>query len=268
MKSVFLVTKEIFTNFGTAHRLAVNDLVIRNKGNFFGIFWVWANPAVQIFIYGIVFGQGLRNSQPVEGVSFFIWLITGFIMWSYINSVVTSGSRSILNKIGLITKMKFPVSIIPAVVVLSELYVHLLMLFTIIIILFAVGIEFNYFWFNSIYFLFSATCFLYAFSVFNSAITVTIRDYQHVVYNTMRSLFFLTPVVYPISSMKGLSYWILRLNPFTYLLEGYRDSFLYARRTMLMSFRIGAYFWIIVIILYVVGSILHIRMRKNLLDYA
>lgn len=267
MKSIGTVITEIFQNMGIIHRLAINDLVVKNKDSALGILWLWINPAIQIAIYAVVFGQ-IRQNTPVENVAFFYWLLPGFIMWNYISNVVTLASRSILSKMGIVTKMKFPVSIIPAVVVLSEMYVHILMVITIAIVLVASGFPITIYWLQIPYYIFAATCFLYSLSLFNSALTTVIRDYQHIVYNVMRTLFFVTPIIFPANTMKGFLALILKLNPFTYLLEGYRDAFVFGRRTIFMSFRWGAYFWIIVIVLFIIGSILHIRMRKNLLDYA
>lgn len=267
MKSVIKVTKELVQNLMITNRLAINDLIVQNKGNFLGILWLWINPAIQIAIYAVVFGQ-IRKNTPVNGVEFFYWMVPGFIMWNYINSVITTASRSIVVKMGIVTKMKFPVSIVPAVVVLSELYIHLLILFTTIIILVSSGFSATIYWLQVPYYLFAATCFLYALSLFNSAFTTVMRDYQHIVYNVMRTLFFITPIIFPLDTITGGLAVIVKFNPATYLLEGYREALLYNKTTILMSWKWGIYFWGIVLVLYVIGSIFHVRMRRNLLDYA
>ncbi|MGL5041470.1 MAG: ABC transporter permease [Culicoidibacterales bacterium] len=267
MKAVIKVTMELCRNLAIIHRLAINDLIVQNKGNLLGVLWLWINPSIQIMIYAVVFGQ-IRKNIPVQGVDFFYWVIAGFFMWNYISSVITPGSRSIVGKMGVITKMKFPISIVPAIVVVSELYIHILMVATVSVILVISGFPMNIYWLQLPYFMFAATCLLYSLSLFNSAMTTVVRDYQHIVYNVMRTMFFITPIIFPVNSMTGVMLLIIKLNPFTYLIEGYRDAFIFGRRTMLMSFRWGAYFWVIVILFYIVGSILHVRMRKNLLDYS
>jgi len=269
MKFVHIITKEITHNFIIMHRLAMNALIVKNKGNLLGFLWLWINPAIQIAIYGVIFGQ-IRNNAPVEGVPFFFWIIPGYIMWHYVSAVIVPSSRSIIAKMGIVTKMRFPVSVIPGTIVLSELYIHLMLLLTVMGILVVAGYAPNVHWLYSIYYILSAFCLLLALSIFNSAITSMLRDYQHIVYNIMRLLFFATPVIFPMTSMEG-SRWLsnfLKANPFTYLLEGYRDSFIFERRTVFLSTQWGAYFWSLTILIYVVGCILHYKMRKNLLDYA
>jgi ABC-type polysaccharide/polyol phosphate export systems, permease component len=268
MKETIQVTKEILTNLTIMNRLAINDLNAKNKGNILGILWLWINPAIQLLIYALVFGTGLRGSAPVENINFFSWLLPGFIVWMYINSVITTASRSIVAKINIVTKIKFPVSIVPGVVILSELYMHILMLITSVVILLFLGFSVNQFWIYIIYFTFASTCLLLSVSIFNSALTTIFRDYQHIVYNIMRTMFFITPVLFPKETMKGeIMKIILWLNPFTYLLEGYRDGLVFSRKTTFMSLEWGIYFWCIVIIIYIIGCNLHVRMRRNLLDY-
>ena len=267
MKSVIMVTQELAKNLMIIHRLAMNELITKHKDSFLGVVWLWINPTIQIVIYWIVFGS-LRNSKPVDGIPFFLWLSVGYILWNYISSVITPASRSIVAKIGIITKMRFTVSIIPAVVILSELYIHLMLLVTVVILLVSFGIPITLYYFQIIYFIFATTMFLYAISIFNSSITTVLRDYQHIVYNVMRALFFFTPVVYQLKTSTGVLGVIMKFNPLSYVVEGYRDAMLFQKVTMISSLNRGLYFWGITITLYVVGSILHVRMRKNLLDHA
>jgi teichoic acid transport system permease protein len=263
------ITKELARNFIIMHRLAVNELIVRNKGSLLGFLWLWINPAIQIVIYAVIFGQ-IRNNAPVEGVPFFFWIIPGYIIWHYISAVIVPSSRSIIGKMSIVTKMRFPVSVIPGTVVLSELYIHLMLLVTVMIILASAGYGPNIYWLYTLYYMFAAFCLLLALSIFNSALTSMIRDYQHIVYNVMRLLFFATPVIFPISSMSGNRFldFFLKINPFAYLLEGYRDSFVFSRRTVFLSTHWGWYFWTVTLLIYIVGCMIHYKMRKNLLDYA
>jgi len=263
------ITKELCHNFLMVHRLAINELIVRNKGNLLGFLWLWINPAIQIAIYAIIFGQ-IRNNAPVDGVPFFFWIIPGYIMWHYISAVIVPASRSIIAKLGLVTKMRFPVSVIPATIVLAEFYIHLMLLTTVLIILTGAGYGPNIYWLYGSYYMLASFCLLVALSLFNSAITSMVRDYQHVVYNVMRLMFFVTPVILPFSAISGNRYldFFLKLNPFAYLLQGYRDSFIFEQRTTFLSTQWGLYFWALTLLIYVVGAVLHYKMRKNLLDYA
>lgn len=262
------VTIEIVSNWHRIHRMALNELNVKNKGNFLGIVWLWINPMFQVFIYTVIFGTGMRNNAPVENVPYVYWLISGIIVWFFISSVVTQASRSIISKIQIVTKMRYPVSITPIVVVFSEFYNHLLILMTVVIAYQFLGFPITKAYLQFPYFLFASIVFLSSVSLFNSSLTVIVRDYQHIVYNIMRMLFYITPVLWvPNTEI----YWLnilVKINPLSYLVSGYRDILVYSRYDTLLDVNQGIYFWGVAIIFYFVGSILHVKMRKNLLDYA
>lgn len=268
MREAYIVTTEILMNQLMIYRLAYSDLLIRTKGTLLGWLWIWINPAFQIFIYGVVFGQGLRLSKPVEGVEFFYWLSAGFIMWTYISGTIGLASRSILSKIGIITKMRFPISVTPVVVVINNLYIHFLMLITVVIILVFSGFPITKHYILLIYYIFSATCFLIAISILTSAITTIVKDFQHIVYNFMRMMFFVTPILFPEQNLTGILGQVAKYNPFVYLISGYRDCLVLQRATMFKNLQMGLYFWGVTLVIYIIGCILHVRMRKKLLDYA
>jgi len=265
---VFIVTKEIVMNQLIIYRLALNDLLVKTKGSILGWAWIWINPAFQIFVYGVIFGQGLRTSRPVNGVDFFYWLSAGFIMWTYISSVIATASRSIISRILVVTKMRFPISTIPVVVVVNCLYTHILMLITVIAILVVAGLPVTKHYILLPYYTFAATSFLISVSLVTSSITTAVRDFQHIVYNFMRMMFFATPVLFPEENLTGILEIVAKYNPFVYLISGYRDCLVLQRATMFKNVQMGVYFWGLTLGLYILGCILHVRVRKNLLDYA
>ena len=90
-----------------------------------GIFWNFANPLIQILTYYFVFGL-VMNRKDVDGIPFIQWMLAGMVVWFFINPCITQGANAIFSKTGVITKMKFPVSVLPATVVLKELFNHMI----------------------------------------------------------------------------------------------------------------------------------------------
>ena len=85
------------------------------------------NPALQIMVYWLVFGLGIRSNAPIHGIPFVFWLLVGISMWFFINQ----GLRRM--KFNQVAKMNFPLSIIPTYIVTSRFYGHLGLLAIIII---------------------------------------------------------------------------------------------------------------------------------------
>ena len=62
--------------------LVNNDLKARYSGSAFGIVWAFVQPLITIVVFWYVFQVGFKNS-PVDDVEFILWLIAGFIPWSF-----------------------------------------------------------------------------------------------------------------------------------------------------------------------------------------
>lgn len=66
---------------------------------------------------------------------------------------------------------------------------------------------------------------LLGISLIVSSITVYFRDLQHFIGVFLQLLFYATPIVYSLETIPANFRWILKLNPMTYIINGYRDIF-------------------------------------------
>lgn len=163
--------------------------------------------------------------------------------------------------------MNFPLSIIPTYVVISQLYTHLiLIIFALVIVIFNLG-------FSTInilelmYGLVASTLFLIALSFLTSTLSTMLRDIQLLIQSVTRMLFFLTPIFWePKENMSNLLLFIIKINPLYYIVEVYRGALIYNDTSIVLSWY-TLYFWGAVIILFIAGSMLHIRFRKQFVDY-
>lgn len=62
-------------------------------------------------------------------------------------------------------------------------------------------------------------------SLIVSSVTVFFRDLQHFIGVILQLLFYATPIVYSIQTIPEQYRWILKINPMTYIIEGYRYIF-------------------------------------------
>ena len=60
-----------------------------------------------------------------------------------------------------------------------------------------------------------------------SSVTVYFRDLQHFLGVLLQLFFYATPIVYAANAIPANFQWILKFNPMTYIIEGYRDIFYY-----------------------------------------
>lgn len=266
MNQVIQVIKEQVQNFNLIVRLAVYDAKSKYQMHYFGIIWQFLNPTVQIFIYWLVFGLGIRGGRPINNIPYFAWLICGLIPWFFINPTITQGSNSVFSKLNLVSKMKFPVSILPSITIIGNSLNFSMMLVVLILILFINGISPNIYFIQIIYYLICLYAFLFSVTLFFSTFSTIVRDFQSLLQALMKMLFYINPIIWDFSTLPGNLQTILKLNPICYLIFGFRNSFLY-KKWFFDDIAYTIYFWTVTFIILFIGAALHLKLRKKFVDY-
>ena len=158
-KSLRYVLKENFTNLYRIYSISKYELLADMRDSKLGLFWNFANPTIQVLTYWLVFGIIMTGRTEQDGVPYICWLLGGIVVWFYISPCITNGCNAIYSKINVITKMKFPVSILPATVILKELFNHLCLMVVLLILFILFGFYPNIHWLGLIYYLFCAAIF-------------------------------------------------------------------------------------------------------------
>lgn len=197
------------------------DVGGKYKKSFLGVLWSFVNPLLQIMVYAFVFQVILKSN--IENYA--VYLCCGLIPWQYFSSVVLRGAATIIDNGNIIKKVYFPREILPISLVSSEGINFLIS--TIIILGFVIfggiGLSTNILW----YFLILAIQYIVSIGVafLVSSLTVYFRDLMHILGIIMQLMFYATPIVYAIDSVPAKFHWLVKLNPMSYLITGYRDIF-------------------------------------------
>lgn len=232
------------------------DVGGKYKNSFLGILWSFINPLLQIAVYAFVFQIIMRSN--IENYA--VYLCCALIPWQYFSSVVLRGAATIIDNGNVIKKVYFPREILPISIVTSEGVNFLIS--TIIIIGFVVvsgiGLSVNIFW----YFLIFAIQYIISLgvSLIVSSLSVYFRDLLHLLGVFMQLLFYATPIVYSINDVPAQFQWLLKINPMSYLIDGYRSIF-YSKVTP--NFHSLAIALIMGIILCVIGYFIFRKLEKG-----
>lgn len=265
--------KELFKEQWEHHNLIFRMAKFEVKGmyqiHYLGSIWQFINPIIQVGIYFVVFGIGLRGGRPIDGdIPFLLWLLMGLIPWFFISPTMVQGSNSIYQKVNLVSKMNFPVSLLPTIRIVGNSFQFLALLVVLFIITLLYGIFPSVQLLQLPYYLLSMYMFLFAFTIWSSTIATLIRDYQNLLQSMMRMILYLSPILWDPMGDRVPDWLgnILKLNPFYYIIEGIRSSFLggdwfFEDPIYLL------YFWTLTFIMLYFGSRMHFRFRKDFVDY-
>ena len=271
MKSAIAVLKEQFEHFYLIRRLSLYELKSKNRSNYLGMAWEVINPSIQILIYWFVFGSIRQRADitiaPGVEVPFIHWLLGGFILWIFFYKSTIDGSRSIYSRLLMLSKMNFPMSVIPNFVIFSHFYIHLFMLAITIIIFQVSGYFITIYYLQFIYFIFATFCLLFAISLITSTLSTIIRDVHMFLNATLRMMLYLSPVLWQLTILNEPLHTLMKLNPLYYLIEGYRSGLFGLGWYFIEHWQYTLYFWGLVAVLFLIGSTLHMKFRRHFIDY-
>lgn len=216
-----------FSNYRLTHNFTRQDFSAQFAGSLGGVIWLFVTPIVNILIYSFVFMVVFRAPVPEAfgDVSFVIFLMIGYLPWFAFADAIGRSSSLLLDKAPLITKVMFPVQIIPVVGTLVPYMVHGIGLLLFLIYLAFQGyLSLAWLWLPLVL----ALQFLFTMGLVAilSALCVFLRDIQQIVNLTLTAWFFLTPIIYPISMMPEEFHSWLLFNPMHSFVQFYRELIL------------------------------------------
>lgn len=268
-KSVKYVLKENFQNLYRIYCIAKYELLADMRDSKFGIVWNFLSPAIQVLTYWLIFGIAW-NRQPVGDIEYLPWLVVGYAAWWYVQPCLTKGCKAVFSKTNVITKMKFPVSVLPATVCVKEFFNHLCMLAIAFVVIICYGYFPNLYWLCLIYYAVCCFAFLEALTLILSVLTMIWRDVSKLVTSITRMIMYFSPVIWECSFDETVAHYqvynlIFELNPIHYIIDGYRDSVFYS--TGFWEHPIyTAYFWVITLVLFVIGCCLMYKFKHKFID--
>jgi lipopolysaccharide transport system permease protein len=204
-------------------KIALNELKLRYKNSILGLFWSLLEPLLIFIVLYFVFSYLMKLN--VEHYQLFLFL--GIICWDLLEKGTTMGLYSITSKPSLVKKVYFP----REVLVVGMCFTALLMIF----FEFVVFLAFMLFLGvipppTSLIFpfiLLGEFLIVIGLSLFLSALNVYYRDVQYIWAVLLRALFFLTPVIYPVSIYPPQYVGLFLLNPMARVVEASRKVLIY-----------------------------------------
>ena len=206
---------DLYTRRALIFAFANRDFTTRYRSSILGWSWSLIQPLATLIIFAAVFSLVFRIKAPElgngEGTSYAAFLFTGLVTWS-------SGE--------LLKKVQFPAwapvlgaSLVQMIQVLLELGV--------LVIMFLFLRNISWTWTLALPILVGMALFAQGVGLVLSIINARFGDVMYIVAVVLGALYFLTPVLYPISMVDGqneLLSWVVKLNPVSWYVEGMHDA--------------------------------------------
>jgi ABC-type polysaccharide/polyol phosphate export permease len=185
--------------FGNLFRRELN---VRYRGSVLGLGWTFVNPLALMGVYTLVFSI-LWRTAGVKHYALFV--ITGLAIWTFFSTSISMASASLLGHANLLKQVKFPRQLLPLAVVGANLVTYLVMIVVVgVIDVIVIPATRSTIW-AVLPLSLPLVALVSGLSMVFAAVTVLYRDVEHLVLTVLLPWFFLTPVLYELSTLPGVA---------------------------------------------------------------
>jgi ABC-type polysaccharide/polyol phosphate export permease len=181
------------------------DLQAKYRGSALGVLWTVANPVMLMGVYYLVFGV-VWKSPFASGDNYALFLLTGLAPWTFFAAAVQSATRSMLDNANLIRKTRFPRQLVPLSVVFAHLVSFAVMLAVLLVVNFIALPRARATEWLAIPLAVLFVGVVCGISLATASLNVLFRDIEFIVAALLIPLFFLTPILYPLSGSQVASH--------------------------------------------------------------
>ena len=255
----------LWRNFELVRVLTADELRRVYAGSLLGLSWILIKPALLMGLYGALFGVVFQARGGPEQTTreYLLVLLVGLLPWLVFSEAVAAAASSITANISLVTKIVFPIEILPVSRVLATTasgLVGLALLVALMVSLRQIG------WPLVLLPLLIVTQLLFTIGLawLLSAFNVAIRDISQALPLVLMVWMFLSPVVYTSEMVPKALAVVFACNPMSYFLDGYR-------MILLTNEPPTALIWVVVtgmaITVFLTGFWVLCRMRALIADF-
>jgi lipopolysaccharide transport system permease protein len=212
--------------------LLSRDIKERYAGSVFGVFWTFMQPLLFVLLYWLVFARILKIKIHTDTgeVPFFAFMLSGILPWFALQEGLFRGASSIIDRRHIIKKVIFPAELFPLSSVMSS-FIH----YGIGIVAFVTGF---FIWkgevsLRQVFLILLLLClqilFTSGLSLLFAALSVYIRDIIQILGVALQVIFYMSTILYPITSVPWNLKRFIVLNPVTALTESYHNVILFNR---------------------------------------
>lgn len=242
------------------------DFVSVYKQTILGPLWFLIQPILTTITFTVIFGRIAK--MPTDGLPQFLFYMSGTVVWTYFSDCLNKTSNTFITNSQLFGKVYFPRLTVPISILISTLIAF--------IIQFILFLGFTlYFWLKgaaiqpNMWVLFTPVLLVMmaglglGCGIIVSSLTTRYRDLRFLVAFGVQLWMFVTPIIYPVSSIPEQYQMLIKANPITPIVETFRYAFLGAGTVSIPNLLYSAGFMLVVL---TIGILLFNRIEATFMD--
>jgi ABC-2 type transport system permease protein len=223
--------REIYKYRTLVANLVRRDLKAKYRKSILGQVWSLLSPAATLGVYTLIFGFFLKQVPPKAGnghlANFALYLFCALVIWNFFSSVVLGAIDALQGAGPLLNKIYFPPEC-PVIANLGGALVQAGFEFGILVVVMLIVGNGSLLFLLFPFVLLLEVCFALGVALVAAVYNIFYRDVRYLVGIAIQILFYITPIVYSVSSipehMNGLPLrTMFSFNPLTEFTESSKD---------------------------------------------
>lgn len=203
---------------------SMREIKVRYKQSILGVAWAILQPLVLMLMFTAIFS--IIAPVGSDDIPYPIFSYTALLPWTFFSTSISFAVPSLVNNMGLVTKIYFPREVLPVASVVAAFVDFLVAstVFVALMIYYRVPLHTTLLWVPVL--VVTQIVLTLGVVLFASTLNVWYRDIRFVVPLGMQLWMYASPIIYPISLVPERWRVIYMLNPMAGLIESYRRTIL------------------------------------------
>ena len=220
-------TNQKWSQFFTVLRaLVIRDVTSRYRRSSLGMWWAFLQPLILMLLFNML--RGFVNI-PSDGIPYVLFSYSGLLPWTFFTNSVAACGPSITTNAEIIKKIALPREVFPLAAVTATLFDFVMssVVMALLMIYYKVSVGVAILWLPLLIVIMSLTSF--AVGIFIAGLGTFRKDFIFATPFLTQAWLFITPVIYPLSSVPQEWQFYYMLNPMVGIVEGFRSALLMAQ---------------------------------------
>ena len=166
----------------------------------------------------------------------------------------------------LVKKVAFSMGMLPLIKIFSALIIHFFFITVIFLMFMIYGYPPSLYNLQVLYYLFCTIVLLLGISWLTASLSLFLRDTGQIVTMILQFAFWMTPIFWSPKNLSTKTLNLIKLNPIYYIVEGYRESFIYKTWFWEKHYMLTFYFWCVALFFFFLGAVVFRRLRPHFAD--